>query len=56
VREIRKEGLKALLQSKVPLCYFLYHLLEEFSSENLVRNTDVASWRCWDFLFLGFFV
>lgn len=37
VREIRKEGLKALLQSKVPLCYFLYHLLEEFSSENLVR-------------------
>lgn len=43
VREIRKEGLKALLQSKVPLCYFLYHLLEEFSSENLVRNTDVAS-------------
>jgi hypothetical protein len=36
VREIRKEGLKALLQSKVPLCYFLYHLLEEFSSENLV--------------------
>jgi hypothetical protein len=38
VREIRKEGLKALLQSKVPLCYFLYHLLEEFSSENLVSS------------------
>ncbi|KAI9496020.1 RGS domain-containing protein [Zychaea mexicana] len=35
VREIRNEGLKALLQSKIPLCYFLYHLLEEFSCENL---------------------
>jgi hypothetical protein len=22
----------------VPLCYFLYHLLEEFSSENLVSS------------------
>lgn len=37
VNEIIKEGLKAMLESKVPLCYFLYHLLEEFSSENLVR-------------------
>jgi hypothetical protein len=37
IREIKKEGLKALLQSKVPLCYFLYHLLEEYSHENLVR-------------------
>lgn len=36
VREIKKEGLKALLQSKVPLCYFLYHLLGEYSHENLV--------------------
>ncbi|KAI9251393.1 RGS domain-containing protein [Phascolomyces articulosus] len=35
IREIRKEGLKAMLQSKIPLCYFLYHLLEEFSCENL---------------------
>ncbi|KAL1914695.1 uncharacterized protein VTP21DRAFT_8106 [Calcarisporiella thermophila] len=35
VREIAKEGLKALLQSKLPLCYFLYSLLQEFSSENL---------------------
>lgn len=38
VREIEREGLKAMLQSKTPLCYFLYHLLEEYSSENLVRN------------------
>lgn len=36
ISEINKEGLKAMLESKVPLCYFLYHLLDEFSSENLV--------------------
>jgi hypothetical protein len=36
IKEIRKEGLKAILQSKAPLCYFLSHLLEEYSSENLV--------------------
>lgn len=36
VSEIMKEGLKAMLESKVPLCYFLYYLLDEFSSENLV--------------------
>jgi hypothetical protein len=36
VKEIRKEGLKAILESKSPLCYFLYHLLQEYSSENLV--------------------
>ncbi|KAI8367225.1 RGS domain-containing protein [Choanephora cucurbitarum] len=35
IKEIRKEGLKAILESKSPLCYFLYHLLQEFSSENL---------------------
>ncbi|CEP08305.1 hypothetical protein [Parasitella parasitica] len=35
ISEINKEGLKAMLESKVPLCYFLYHLLNEFSSENL---------------------
>lgn len=37
IKEIRKEGLKAILESKAPLCYFLSHLLEEYSSENLVR-------------------
>lgn len=36
IYEIRKEGLKAILESKVPLCYFLYYLLDEYSSENLV--------------------
>ncbi|CAJ0634087.1 739_t:CDS:2 [Entrophospora sp. SA101] len=33
--EIEKEGLKAILNSKIPLFYFLYSLLEEYSSENL---------------------
>lgn len=41
VKEIRKEGLKAILESKTPLCYFLYHLLEEYSSENLVSKACV---------------
>ncbi|KAI8990236.1 hypothetical protein BDB01DRAFT_501064 [Pilobolus umbonatus] len=35
IQEIRKEGLKAILESKAPLSYFLYHLLEEYNSENL---------------------
>ncbi|CAJ0639458.1 6509_t:CDS:2 [Entrophospora sp. SA101] len=35
VREIEKEGLKAILNSKIPLFYFLYSLLEEYSPENL---------------------
>jgi hypothetical protein len=38
IQEIRKEGLKAMLQSKVPLCFLLYHLLDEYSSENLVSS------------------
>lgn len=38
VHEIKKEGLKAILESKVPLCYFLYYLLDEYSSENLVNS------------------
>jgi hypothetical protein len=36
-KEIKKEGLKALLYSSIPLGYFLYHLLNEYSSENLVK-------------------
>ncbi|KAL0140000.1 RGS domain-containing protein [Mucor lusitanicus] len=37
-KEIRREGLRALLHSTVPLAYFLYHLLNEYSSENLLMN------------------
>lgn len=36
IAEIETHGLKAMLQSKVPLCYFLYSMLEELCSENLV--------------------
>ncbi|KAL0093189.1 RGS domain-containing protein [Phycomyces blakesleeanus] len=35
ISEIRKEGLKAMLESRVPLCYFLLHLINEYSCENL---------------------
>jgi len=35
IKEIEASGLKAILQSKVPLCYFLYSLLEDYCSENL---------------------
>jgi len=35
INEIEKYGLSALLQSSVPLCYFLLSLLEQFSAENL---------------------
>jgi len=35
LKEIEVNGLKAMLQSKVPLCYFLYSLLEDYCSENL---------------------
>lgn len=37
VSEIKKYGLGALLQSNVPLCYFLYYLLDNYCSENLVQ-------------------
>ncbi|RUP44653.1 hypothetical protein BC936DRAFT_149173 [Jimgerdemannia flammicorona] len=30
LKEIEREGLKAMLQSKVPLCYFLHTVLEDF--------------------------
>jgi hypothetical protein len=39
ISEIEKEGLNAMLESKVPLCYFLHYLLSEVSSENLVNMT-----------------
>jgi hypothetical protein len=35
LKEIDAHGLKAMLQSKVPLCYFLYSLLEDYCPENL---------------------
>jgi hypothetical protein len=34
--EIKQEGLAKMLQSRLPLCYFLVYLLQTYSSENLV--------------------
>lgn len=36
VSEIRRYHLAALLESNVPLCYFLYNLLDNYCAENLV--------------------
>lgn len=49
VSEIRREGLKALLQSRVPLSYFLLHLLEEFSCENLFFFKEVEHYESMSF-------
>lgn len=40
--EIEAHGLKALLQSRVPMCYFMYSMLEDYSVENLVRKIFVV--------------
>lgn len=49
IQEILNHGLKAVLQSNVPLCYFLYCLLEDISAENLVnaipnRSFSILTW------------
>ncbi|KAF7727144.1 hypothetical protein EC973_008005 [Apophysomyces ossiformis] len=49
VKEIRKEGLKAMLESKIPLCYFLYHLLEEYSSENLFFFIELEQYQSFSY-------
>ncbi|KAI9089623.1 RGS domain-containing protein, partial [Phlyctochytrium arcticum] len=41
VPEIEKNGLKAALMSKIPLAYFLYALLEDYSCENLFFFLEV---------------
>ncbi|KAJ3311229.1 hypothetical protein HDU76_003173 [Blyttiomyces sp. JEL0837] len=41
LREIQLEGLPALLESKLPLCYFLLYLLKEYNSEILFFTLDV---------------
>ncbi|KAI9276715.1 hypothetical protein BDA99DRAFT_430474, partial [Phascolomyces articulosus] len=50
IAEIRREGLKALLQSKIPVCYFLYHLLQEISSENLFFFTELEQYESFTYL------
>ncbi|CAO3589164.1 unnamed protein product [Absidia cylindrospora] len=50
IKEIKKEGLKALLQSKVPLCYFLHHLLEEYSHENLFFFIELEQYEMFQYV------
>lgn len=38
IQDIEKFGLDTMLASNVPLCYFLYNLLESYCAENLVRT------------------
>ncbi|KAI9138287.1 hypothetical protein BKA69DRAFT_1092650 [Paraphysoderma sedebokerense] len=45
VMTIGKEGLKAMLQSKIPLCYFLYSLLEDYAYENLFFFLEVERYE-----------
>ncbi|KAL7331108.1 hypothetical protein PS15p_203347 [Mucor circinelloides] len=48
-KEIKREGLRALLHSTVPLAYFLYHLLSEYSSENLFFYLAVDNYEHFNF-------
>src|SRR4051812_7030456 len=47
--DIKKYGLQALLQSSVPLCYFLHSLLEQFSVENLFFFLEVEHFQMHEF-------
>ncbi|CAG8509549.1 4438_t:CDS:2 [Paraglomus occultum] len=49
MKEIEKEGLKAMLNSKIPLCYFMYSLLEEYSAENLFFLLEVEQYESFDY-------
>ncbi|ORX43842.1 hypothetical protein DM01DRAFT_1312780 [Hesseltinella vesiculosa] len=52
IKEIRKEGLKAMLKSHVPLCYFLFHLLEEYSHENLFFHIELEQYEAFRYVSL----
>lgn len=46
---IDKKGLSAMLQSNVPLCYFLFSLLEDLNAENLFFYLEVEQFEEHDF-------
>ncbi|CAO3635277.1 unnamed protein product [Cunninghamella blakesleeana] len=50
INSIKSDGLKAMLQSRIPLCYFLYHLLEEFSCENLFFLIDLEQYEKYEYI------
>ncbi|KAI8987608.1 RGS domain-containing protein [Mycotypha africana] len=53
LEEIKKRGLKAILESKAPLCYFLYHSLEEYNSENLFFYLELRQYELFTYSSLG---
>jgi hypothetical protein len=49
INEISRDGLEAMLRSRVPLCYFLKFLIEEFSSENLFFYLEIENYESFPF-------
>jgi len=49
VGEILVYGLKAMLKSKVPLCYFLHTLIEDYCCENLFFYLEIEQYKVFSF-------
>ncbi|KAI9218178.1 RGS domain-containing protein [Blastocladiella britannica] len=49
VTEVLAEGFRAILHSKLPLCYFLSSLLEDYASENLFFVLEVERYEATPF-------
>ncbi|KNE70607.1 hypothetical protein AMAG_15367 [Allomyces macrogynus ATCC 38327] len=47
--EIQGEGLRAMLHAKLPLCYFLHALLDEYAAENLFFVLEVDRYEATPF-------
>ncbi|ORZ18933.1 RGS domain-containing protein [Absidia repens] len=45
IQDIKNDGIGAMLNSRVPLCYFLHHLLEEYSCENLFFYLELQQYE-----------
>lgn len=49
IQDIEKFGLDTMLASNVPLCYFLYSLLESYCAENLFFYLEVLQFEEYEF-------
>ncbi|ORZ33179.1 hypothetical protein BCR44DRAFT_1535325 [Catenaria anguillulae PL171] len=49
VDEVISEGFKAIVHSKLPLCYFLHALLDDYASENLFFVLEVERYEATPF-------
>ncbi|KAG4098071.1 hypothetical protein H8356DRAFT_1077311 [Neocallimastix lanati (nom. inval.)] len=49
VGEILTHGLKAMIKSKVPLCYFLHTLIEDYCCENLFFYLEIEQYKVFMF-------